>query len=89
MAGDMEILKIERIAMGLFDGVARKITFPDLVFEDEDQAADGDDCIGTAAHARDAELQKEVRVWQGGGERLQLRDLDLPGGFLGRFIRKR
>ena len=85
LAGDMEILEVEGIAMDLLHGVTGKAALAHLIFENEDQPAGDDDGIGAPTHARNAEFQEDLRLRQGGADPLQMRDGQLPGRLLGRF----
>src|SRR5690606_7316132 len=75
----------EAIAVDLFETRAIEPGGTELVFDDEDQPAIRHHEIGTPAHARDEELEKEVRLGQSAGEIAQVPDLKFPRCALGWF----
>lgn len=68
----VEVLEVERVAEGLVDRCCRELALADLVLEDEDQPATYDNRVGSATHARDRELEKDVRPRKLGQQVLQM-----------------
>nr|WP_315474900.1 hypothetical protein [uncultured Sandarakinorhabdus sp.] len=88
VAGDMEILEVERIAIGLLNGMAGKGAFADLVFKHQYQRPCNDHGIGASSHAGDGEFHEEMGIGQNSRQLLEMGDRELPGTDLCQLSRK-